>query len=123
MTDVSNADDIIDSRDVISRMEELHEIATDDNADPSERTHANNELAVLQALQDEAEGYSEDWRHGATLVRDSYFTRYAQELCEDCGDIPRDLPSYIEIDWDATARNIQQDYTSVDFDGVTYWVR
>jgi antirestriction protein len=123
MRDLSNRDDIIDSRDVIARIDELHAIVTDDSATQNERTHANNELSVLQALQDEAEDYCPDWRHGAALVRDSYFTAYAQELCEDIGDIPKDLPSYIEIDWEATARNIRQDYTSVEFDGVTYWVR
>jgi hypothetical protein len=39
------------------------------------------------------------------------------------GDMPKEIPSYIVIDWDATAENIQADYTSVDFDGVTYWIR
>ncbi len=45
------------------------------------------------------------------------------EMLSDIGDLPRDIPHYIVIDEDATARNIQQDYTSVDFDGATYWVR
>jgi hypothetical protein len=81
------------------------------------------EFETLKTFADEAEGYAPDWTYGATLVRDSYFTTYAQELCEDIGDVPRNLPSYIEIDWEATARNIRQDYTSVEFDGVTYWVR
>jgi hypothetical protein len=81
------------------------------------------ELTALQALASEAEDYSEDWQYGATLIRDSSFTDYAQELCEDIGYLPKDFPAWIEIDWKATARNIQQDYTSVEFDGVTYWVR
>lgn len=81
------------------------------------------ELKALKELVEEAEGYSDDWRHGAVLVRDSYFEEYAQQLCEDIGDMPRDFPDYIVIDWEATAENIQQDYTSVDYDGVTYWVR
>lgn len=121
--EISNSDDVIDSRDVIERIEELHAIATDDDADPSDRTHANNELAVLQALQDEAEPYAPDWTYGATLIRDSYFVEYVQELVSDIGGLPRDLPDYIVIDWKATARNIRQDYFSVDFGGVTYWVR
>jgi hypothetical protein len=29
----------------------------------------------------------------------------------------------VEIDWEATARNVRTDYTAVDFDGVTYWIR
>lgn len=27
------------------------------------------------------------------------------------------------IDWDAAAEELKQDYTSVEFDGVTYWIR
>ena len=37
---------------------------------------------------------------------------FVQDLLEACGDIPRDLPSYICIDWEATARNIMFDYVS-----------
>ncbi len=154
MPAISNTDDVIDSRDVIERIEELEgerqdlqdefETAVDNklqNTDP-EQTGALNaarndaykeltdwdydnkaELEALKALAEEAEGYAPDWRHGAPLVRGSYFEDYARELLEDCGDIPRDLPHYIEIDWEATARNIRMDYTGVEFDGVTYWVR
>lgn len=154
MTTISNTDDVIDSRDVIERIEELEgerqdlqdefETAVDNelqNTDPEQRETLNTvrndaykaltdwdeenkaELNALKALVEEAEGYSEDWRHGAALVRDSYFEDYARELLEDCGDLPRDLPHYIEIDWEATARNIRMDYTSVEFDEVMYWIR
>ncbi len=81
------------------------------------------ELKALQELQSEAEGYSPDWKYGATLVRDSYFAEYTQEFLEDCGELPKNLPSYIVIDWEATAANVQADYTAVEFDGVTYWMR
>ena len=86
------------------------------------------ELARLEAFMSEMEGRGgdEQWRgawYPVTIIRDSYFVDYCQELCADIGDIPRDMPAYLVIDWEATARNIQQDYTSVEFDGVTYWVR
>lgn len=126
MTDVSNGDDLIDSRDVIARIEELHGIATDESADSDDRTHANNELAVLQALQDEAEGYSNgDWKHGATLIRESYFERYAQDFADDIhGSAVRDASwPFDHINWADAAEALQQDYTSVDFDGVTYLIR
>lgn len=62
--------------------------------------------------------------YGATLVRDSYFEDYARELAEDCGLIQRDAhwPNDC-IDWERAARELQMDYTSVEFDGVEYWVR
>jgi DNA repair exonuclease SbcCD ATPase subunit len=81
-----------------------------------------DELKSLKALQEEAEGYC-DWTNGAQLIRDSHFTEAMQELCEDIGDLPKDIPGYLVIDWDATASNLRADYTSVEFGGVTYWVR
>ena len=78
----------------------------------------------LEALQSEAEDYSPDWHHGECLIRESYFEDYAQELAEDIGAIdpnahwPNDC-----IDWERAARELQYDYTAVDFDGVTYWIR
>ncbi len=148
-TQLDNSQDVIDSRDVIARIAELQELhdavseaqaALNDmaNADPTEIEVAEaelanaqeafdddlqSELAALKSLAEEASGYAADWEYGETLIRDSYFTDYARELLEDIGDLPKDLPHYIEIDWEATARNICMDYTSVDFDGVTYWIR
>ena len=29
----------------------------------------------------------------------------------------------IERDWERATRELQMDYTEVDFDGVTYWIR
>lgn len=124
---ISNSDDVIDSRDVIARIEELREER--DASYGTDATWAENypddadELKALEALAEEASGYAADWTYGATLIRDSYFEEYARELVSDIGDLPKDLPHYIEIDWERTARNIQMDYTAVEFDGVTYWVR
>ena len=114
---VDNFDDIIDSRDVIERIEELQndEARTDDET---------AELQALQALQDEAQHYCEDWKYGAALIRDSYFVTYAQELADDIGAIPKDAgwPCTC-IDWEQAARELRMDYTRVEFDGITYWVR
>jgi antirestriction protein len=137
----SNTDDLIDSRDIIERIKELNterarwveeqageEVAAADFPAWAElwtSAHLDDaaELAALQKLAEEAEGYADDWTHGVTLIHDDYFTDYAREMLEDCGTIPRDLPTWVEIDWEATARNVRTDYTYVDFDGVTYWVR
>jgi hypothetical protein len=92
--------------------------------------HDNNgtELEHLQGLLDDLRGNGGDerWRgdwYPVTLIRDSHFVEAMQELVSDIGDLPRDIPSYLEIDWDATARNLRVDYSSVEFDGVTYWYR
>lgn len=82
------------------------------------------ELKTLKAFRDELEGYCPDWSSGETLIRDSYFKEYAQQLAEDVGDIKDDSRwPYTCIDWDKAARELQMDYTSGEFDGVTYWAR
>jgi hypothetical protein len=96
--------------------------------DPDEWIDANpdeaEELAALEALAKEAEGYCSDWDSGAQLIRDSYFEDYAQELADDIGAIDSDAKWPLNcIDWTQAARELQQDYTSVEFGDVTYWVR
>ncbi len=112
--------DVIDVRDIIARYEEL-EAESDGLPDAEERV-------LLAAILDELKGYggNEQWRgdwYPITLICDSHFTDYAIELLEDCGDLPRNLPHYIAIDWEATARNIRVDYTAIEIDGQTYWYR
>lgn len=124
MADVSNREDLIDSRDVISRIEELEDTIGDDDTDKEAREEARDELKILKELADEASGYAPDWLYGSTLIRDSYFKEYAMELAEDIGAIPRDLgwPATC-IDWDQAARDLQIDYSEIDFAGVSYWIR
>ena len=48
--------------------------------------------------------------------RDAYMgcyesgAEFAQQIAEDCGDVPRDMPSWIEIDWEASWENLTYDY-------------
>ena len=137
MTNVTKYDNIIDSRDVIARIEELEseredlldghlfdDLAPKDQADFLEWEEENgHELDTLRKLADEGESAS-DWSHGETLIRDSYFQDYAQELAEDCGMIPAGLAWPCTcIDWEQAARELQMDYSSVEFDGIVYWIR
>lgn len=117
-TDFSNYSDVIDSRDIIERITELEDM------DPNEREEFESELIALRNLAAQASDYASDWAYGETLIRDSYFEEYAQELAEDVGAINHEAtwPNTC-IDWEQAARELRMDYTSVDFDGVTYWVR
>lgn len=119
--------DIIDVRDIIARFESL-EADSHTWCDDGDDADAWAELHALQAILADlmGNGGDEQWRgdwYPCTLIRDSYFTYYAREMLEDCGTIPRDLPSWVEIDWDATAGNVRMDYTPVEIDGSTYWYR
>jgi hypothetical protein len=120
---IDNTEDVIDSRDVIARIDYLDSLAEDglefDDVDV-------RELHALQALQDQASDYAEDWQYGVALIRDSYFVTYAQELADEIVEPLTDRDQHWPftcIDWEKAARELRMDYASVDFDGVTYWVR
>jgi hypothetical protein len=118
---------VIDSRDVLEYLDELGtELQTlkEDNPaeDDEEVAELELKLSKLKEFSEECEGYNSDWVHGAQLIPSDYFTEYAKELVEDIGDIPRDLPHYIAIDWDATAENLKVDYTTVEYDGTEYYL-
>ncbi len=118
--EISNSDDIIDSRDVIARIEYLEGEVEGDNATEEDQA----ELKALKALAEEGEQYAPDWTFGEGLIRNSYFTEYAEQLAEGIGTIDRNASWPLSfIDWGAAAEALKQDYTSVDFDGVEYWMR
>ena len=125
MTDqITNSDDILDSRDIIARIEELEDLLDPELEGEDDLDEDREELKILQSVAEEGSG-SPDWPHGETLIRESYFTEYAEELCKDIGAIPQELPWYIEshIDWEGVASDLLADYMSIDFDGVTYYIR
>ena len=127
-TNIYNMDDLIDIRDVIKRFEEIEEDRDDDQAVSMDEIA---ELATLTALLEDCKGYGgdEQWRgdwYPVTLIRDTYFQDYAEQLAEDIGAIdPRQTYGWPLncIDWEQAARELQMDYTSVEIDGVTYWTR
>lgn len=113
--------DVIDVRDIISRYEELEEME-DGLPDAEERYQLSVILTEIKGM-----GGDEQWRgdwYPVTLIRDSHFKDYAQELAEDCGMLNADAtwPNNC-IDWDYAARELQYDYSGVDINGVTYWTR
>mgnify|MGYP003630673624 CR=1 FL=1 len=145
---ISNRDDVIDSRDVIARIEELEaEIADLTEAqETAAEAYAGNpngntaaaleaaddaldcpeaeELADLRSLAAEGADYAPDWHHGETMIRDSYFKAYAMELADEISptDPNAAWPTNC-IDWDQAARELRMDYSSIEFSGVTYWIR
>lgn len=138
---IDNGQDIMDSRDVIQALEDMETErqnlldAIDESEDDADIDDAKRELAdwddanlpdleALRAFCEEGEGATSDWVHGATCIADSYFVEYAQQFAEDIGAINREASWPNDcIDWDKAAEELQQDYTSIEFDGVTYWVR
>ena len=164
-TEISNTANVIDSRDIIARIEYLEserEALTDEvdkaqealndldavnfegvsafeeaeqeardalktayvNVKDWDESEEGQEWAKLKAFAEEAEGYTSDWKYGATLIHENYFEDYARDLAaEGDYDMKNEQWPYTCIDWAKAAEELQQDYTSVDFDGETYWVR
>lgn len=118
---ISNTDDVIDSRAIIERIEELEEELTEaheqgefmsdfddwiensrDNSDPIYAAFGEDEgrliqtsieeLYALRQVAEECEGYG-DWEHGEVLIKEDYFTDYIEELIKDCHEMPKDMDS------------------------------
>ena len=120
MNELNLTDDVIDVRDIIARFEEIEE--SEDVDDREERAEL---AAILEDLS--GNGGDEQWRgdwYPVTLIRDSYFKSYAQELADDIGAIDRNATWPMTcIDWDQAARELQMDYTSTEIGGRTYHFR
>jgi hypothetical protein len=124
--------DVIDVRDIIERIEDLKNNYGNDEGTDEGWTGTDqewDELALLQATMSDlkGEGGDEQWRgdwYPLTLIRESYFQDYAQELAEDIGAVNRDAtwPNNC-IDWEQAARELRMDYTITQIDGVTYFFR
>jgi Antirestriction protein (ArdA) len=114
-----------DKQAFIDTREELEESVEEaksalDNATEDFDDDAKEELEVLE----EMEGEISEWRHGETLVADHAFEDYARELAEDCGMISGSEGWPLNcIDWERAARELQMDYSTVGYQGTTYWYR
>jgi len=129
---ISEYSDVLDTRDIIERIEELRE-ERDDESNAEEWNHPDKdgpaELRELEEFMSDMAGCGgdEQWEgiwYPIMLIRDSYFRDYAEELAEDCGMVQSGAtwPNNC-IDWDEAARQLRMDYTSADFRGVTFWFR
>ena len=60
------------------------------------------EIFSIEDICNLSESYQGQYDSGA---------EFAEELARDCCDIPRDMSSWIEIDWKASWDNLDYDYT------------
>jgi len=60
---------------------------------------------VLATIDDANDAYQGQYNNDIDFV---------SELLESCGDIPENMPNYIVIDWEMTARNIMFDYVEAN---------
>jgi len=150
MNEITNTQDIIDSRDVIERIDEI------ENSFPDTCEHCGegldslddfiefkfdfvcqdckqpldfdqddvDELKALKDLAEQCEGHSPYWKYDGALIHDDYFEEYAQELAEDIGAIGSNAPwPTHHIDWEAAADALKMDYIRIQFGDNDYWMR
>jgi hypothetical protein len=171
MTNDVRGNGIIDSREIIARLEELQETLDELGAEVTEaeeqleeaRGQVDEEVTEDDGVQkptldflnesqerfdlaekalrdwkvsDEGEEYQvlsecnedgetiDDWSHGVTLIHENEFEKYARELAEDIGDVSAN-PGWPHscIDWVQAANELKMDYSSIEFDGNSYYAR
>jgi hypothetical protein len=135
---INNTMDVIDSRDIIERLEYLDEMHNQSKAYNTSEKIVNShyypereraEREMLKKLEKEANN-SPDWANGEILIRETYFTSYIKELIPDCYELPKEMKdaskwpwTCLKLDYEKAAEEAKADYTEVDFDGVTYLIR
>lgn len=126
------SENIIGVRDLIARYEELEDELSDLDENSDNYTQGQEEDTIefteIKDILSDLAGYGgdEQWRgdwYPVTLIHEDYFTEYCEDLIKDIGDLPRNIPRYIEIDWESTAENIKQDYSYIEIDGKKYYYR
>ena len=118
-TKIDNAEDVIDTRDILNQIKRLER----DEKDEGRSEEGDAELLSLRKLVNVLlEIGGEPLEDGVPLVRYDYFEDYAKELADDMGDVRSEQWPLNHIDWEAAIEELQQDYASVDFDGVEYFV-
>ena len=119
---IENEDDCADKQE-----DKLEEIADKENEIQDcefEYNRYSEELVELELLKVEIGRNSyEGFEYGIQLIHENDIDDYLHELLIDCGYIPKDLPSWIEIDWQATYDNMKEDYNEVELNGNTFYVR
>lgn len=82
------------------------------------------EITDIEKLEDEVNDYAGDnFEDGVYLIVEDDFEDFVEQDLEDCGYISKDFPTWVEIDWKATANNVKQDYSEVEFRGTNYLFR
>lgn len=177
-TNFNWGDSLLDSRDIISRHEELQEeyenlvgaldeaeselsaFLKEDGHDPDQEKDKEDIAAIERKLEelhcaiedaqdalndfnssfdkDELDTLTEvvsqgedsgDWSYGETLILDSYFSEYIEDLVNDCYDIPQELKegkwpfNHMTMDWEACAEEAKNDFTEINAGGLTYYIR
>lgn len=126
---ISSSDDLIDSRKVRERIGMLESLRALDEGDCGSDQYGelfteddDEELAKLHELAKQSESVY-GWDDGVTLINESYWLEYAKDQAEDINGIDINEWPFDHINWDEAADALKVDYTTIEWDGETFYVR
>ena len=123
--DIENEEDYVDKQiDIDNKLEEIAEKENEIQDCEFEYNCYSEELEELEALKEEISNNSDEgFEYGIQLIHENYIDDLLEDLLEDCDYIPKDLPSWIKINWQATYDNMKEDYNEIELNGNTFYVR
>lgn len=123
--DIENEEGYEDKQnDIDSKLEEIADKENEIQDCEFEYNRYSEELEELESLKEEIESDSDEgFEYGIQLIHESDIDDYLNEMLVDCGYIPKDMPSWIKIDWQATYNNMKEDYNEIELNGNMFYVR
>jgi hypothetical protein len=108
----------------VYRTEAFEDILFEEEEIESWKEEWEDELKQIEQInQLENDVCNGEFDYETTLIEEDDFEDFVKQDLEDCGYISKDFPVWIEVDWEATADNVRQDYSEVEFRGITYLYR
>lgn len=80
-----------------------------------------DELTALESVESEMDART--FRDGEMLIPEQDFEDYARELADDLASDGTDRWPFTCIDWKQAADELKMDYSSVEYEGTTYYFR
>lgn len=109
---------MLDLRDLAERFDELNEKRTSDEFDHMDQIN----LMLLNQLQRQlGSSIRESSDEDPILVPESEWVESCRDYADSSGLINNDNPLMKYIDWKSWAYDMSHDYTTIEYDGVTYY--
>ena len=106
---------ILDTRTLQKRLRELEDVIEYHAEDWTE-----DDESELEELLEVKEQLGCSWNDGAALIPEYDWEDYVREMI---AEIYSELPTFLHVDWEKTAREVGYDYSAVEYQGDTYYYR
>ena len=82
-----------------------------------------NRMTELETVKNDLPGGGAE----CEMIPEEEFVEYTKDLIEQCYEMPKDFDSnawpwrHMKLDYEAAAKELEEDYTPVEFEGTTYY--